>query len=272
MEKFFLPQKLKEINSLLTPILKEPWLKKKWKMARKRISSRNYAKYIEMLLAIINLRKDMKILDVGCGFGTEIIEFANLGANCVGLEVVETYAKVITVVGKEFKIEVRGDFDDGCDLPYENESFDVVMSKNYFEHVKDLDLGIREQIRVLKENGKLIVIDGNLLNPMGLIDLLIAYPLRTRGSYGGLKWLFTRSKVREKIYSDIQGSSWAGKDEDIHTIFWWKRKMREYKEVQIIDTTTTKAYQESGKVYSAFLKPFWGPVLVIGFKKCLNSL
>ena len=232
----------------------------------KRIASREYANDIQMWLSVINLRKDMRILDVGCGFGIEIIEFANLGADCVGLEIVETYAKAITAVGKKFKIKVRGDFSDGCDLPYKNESFDVVMSKNYFEHVKDFDLSIREQIRVLKRNGKLIAIDGNLFNPVSFLSLLIEYPRRTRGKHGGLKWLLTKSKVREKIYSDIKESSWTGKDEDIHTIFWWKRKMREYKDPKIIDVTTTKAYKERGKAYSAFLKPFWGAVLVICLK------
>ncbi len=263
-EKLFLPQKMKELNKLLEPILKETWLKKKWEIAQKNArNSLKYANDIQMLLNIINLTEGIRILDVGCGLGIEIIEFANLGANCVGLEAEKTYAKVITAIGKKFKIKVRGDFGNGCDLPYENETFDVVISKSYFEHVKDFNLAIREQTRVLKRNGKLVVIDGNLFNPVDLYTLLIEYPLRTHGKHGGLKWLFTKSKVREKIYSDIKESSWTGKDEDVHTIFWWKRKMREYKDLKIIDITTTKAYKEREKAYSAFLKPFWGAVLVI---------
>jgi SAM-dependent methyltransferase len=254
---------MEEIDGILAPIVKEPWLKKKWIKATEFInSSRSYSKYMQMLFDIIDLRKGIKILDVGCGCGIEIIEFANLGADCVGLEIVEAYAKAITAIGKKFSIEVRGDLGDGCDLPYENESFDVVMSKNYFEHLKNFDLGMKEQIRVLKEGGQLIVIDGNLLCPTSLINLLFIYPLRTRGKHGGLKWLFTKNRVRKKLYE----LDWTGKDEDTRSIFWWKKKMMEYDELRIIDITTTKAYQERRKVHSHFLKPFLGDVVVIGLK------
>ena len=258
MHKIFLPKKMEEINGILAPIVKEPWLKKKWIKATKSINSRSYSKYMQMLFDIIDLRKGIKILDVGCGFGIEIIEFANLGADCVGLEIVEAYAKAITAIGKKYSIKVRGDIGDGCDLPYENESFDVVMSKNYFEHVSDFDLAMKEQIRVLKKERQLVVMDGNLLCPLDLINLLFMYPLRTRGKHGGLKWLFTKNRVRKKLYENIHQSGWTGKDEDAHSIFRWKKKMRKYEDVRIIHVTTTKAYQERRKVYSHFLSAFFG--------------
>jgi SAM-dependent methyltransferase len=224
-----------------------------------------------MLLDIIDLRQGMKILDVGCGYGTEIAELANLGANCIGSEAVEVYAKMITMVGKEFGLKVEGAVSDGCHLPWQNGSFDIVMSKFYFEHLKDFDLGIREQIRVLRDNGKLIVIDGNPLCPPTIMDILIKYPVRTRGKYGGLKWLLTKGRVKQRIYDDVQpGLGFTGKDEDIHTIFWWRRKMREYQRLEIADITTTKHYRERGKAWPAFLEPFSGGVLVIALKTCLN--
>ena len=137
------------------------------------------------------------------------------------------------------------------------------MSKNFFEHVKDFDRALSEQIRVLKKNGRLIICDGNILYPYTLFDLLIKYPIRRQGEYGGLKWLFTKSKVRENL-SDEYG--WTGKDEDVHSIFWWKKTMKRFPTLDVKDITTMWAFRKRDRGYADVLKPFLGSILIIADK------
>lgn len=263
MDLFFLT-KIKDIETM--GIIINPRIKDKWTETQKGISANveTYQRNIQMLIDITHFKKDMTILDIGCGFGQEIIELANLGGNCVGIDAVEDYSNLITTIGKTYDIKVKGDFGDACALPYENETFDIVMSRSFFEHLKDFDIGMKEQIRVLRKGGKLIVRDGNFLCPLTLYDLLIKYPRRTNGKYGGIRWLFTKGKVRENLY-EVGG--WTGKDEDVHSIFWWKRKMKNYQELRVEEITTTRGYKTKEKLSSAILKPFLGSVLVIAVKK-----
>ena len=56
-------------------------------------------------------------------------------------------------------------FTDGCNLPFQNNSFDLIVAYATMQYVKNLDNMIREIHRVLKENGITVII---LLNETGL--------------------------------------------------------------------------------------------------------
>lgn len=51
---------------------------------------------------------------------------------------------------------VRGDV---CDLPFPDESFDLVLSRLAFHHFVDIDTPFREMRRVLRPGGQLVLID-----------------------------------------------------------------------------------------------------------------
>lgn len=173
-----------------------------------------YKRYIQMLLDITGFKKGIKILDVGCGVGAEVLELSYLGANCIGLDTNKDYIRLIKSVqddsGLKNLIVIHGN---GCNLPFDDETFDVVMSIEFFEHVADVDFAMREQIRVLKCGGRLLIEQANFLNPFTLSNLLVKYPLRTHGRNGGIKWLFTKGKV----IRNYGGLGWDGKDEDVHS-------------------------------------------------------
>lgn len=56
----------------LPPLVKTKWKKKCGKASQPEA----YKRYIEMLLDLIGFRQGIKILDVGCGVGAEIIELS----------------------------------------------------------------------------------------------------------------------------------------------------------------------------------------------------
>ena len=57
-----------------------------------------------MHIGLLDFKHEMKILDVGCGLGLMLMELANQGVECIGLETVKEYANLLTSCGRYFKI------------------------------------------------------------------------------------------------------------------------------------------------------------------------
>lgn len=104
--------------------------------------------------------KGRKILDLGCGVGTFALEFAKMGNITIGFDFNE---KMISI-GKELA-EMQGikqaDFAIGeaDNLPYEDETFDLVIASDIIEHLipQVLQRALRQSFRVLKKGGTLII-------------------------------------------------------------------------------------------------------------------
>lgn len=189
-DDLFFVKKAKSVN--INKIKLHPEIKNDWNRLCKAATTNpnQYEKKVQILLDIVNFKKGIKVLDVGCGAGQVIIEMAYLGANCTGLDAAKDKIRLINQVRDDYKLNVTGVWDDACNLPFDDETFDVVMSYEFFEHVTDIDLTMKEQIRVLRSGGRLVIEQANFLNPFTLLDLLIKYPLRTHGKYGGGKMAF----------------------------------------------------------------------------------
>ncbi len=100
---------------------------------------------------------EVNMLDIGCGNGALLKEFAPQISKGVGVDTSEQllkFAKELNLQNKHIEfIQV-----DAPKLPFDTESFDVVVSLLSFRYL-DWDFMIEEINRVLKKNGKLIIID-----------------------------------------------------------------------------------------------------------------
>lgn len=94
-----------------------------------------------------------RALDVGCGGGILAEEFARIGLDVTGVDrsnnSIEA-ARAHAALGG-LKIEYRAAF--GGELPFENETFDVVFCCDVLDHVHDWDKVVGEISRVLRRNG-----------------------------------------------------------------------------------------------------------------------
>jgi SAM-dependent methyltransferase len=96
-------------------------------------------------------RRKIKILDAGCGTGSNIIFFNQYG---------KTYGADISPVATKF-CRMRGiknvTTSDVSKLPYKDSSFDLVSCMDVLEHIENEDKAIREIFRVLKPGGEVLL-------------------------------------------------------------------------------------------------------------------
>lgn len=119
-----------------------------WFVAREKIISN----YIKKLITSKNLsNQDLKILNVGCGPGRSSQYLSKFG-HVVSIE----YDKYCC----EFASEKTGlEIINGSitELPFDDNSFDLVCAFDVIEHVEDDQLAVQEMKRVAKENGVLFI-------------------------------------------------------------------------------------------------------------------
>ena len=91
----------------------------------------------------------VRVLEIGSGRGTMLKWLIEQGAIATGIEVsAERIAESRTLYG-ELPLQLT----DGALLPFPDQSFDLVVSFDVFEHIPDSDAHLREVTRVLRPGG-----------------------------------------------------------------------------------------------------------------------
>lgn len=94
-----------------------------------------------------------KLLEVGCSMGNDTIQFARRGMQVTGVDLTEA---AIELIRKRFEMySESGDFRvaDAENLPFDDDSFDVVYSFGVLHHTPDTAGAIEEVRRVLRPGG-----------------------------------------------------------------------------------------------------------------------
>lgn len=105
-------------------------------------------------------RSSWRVLDVGCGFGNNLLPFADIGCECHGVDLhpsmVETVQKIMTHRGYAINFQVGSN----RSLPHPDDSFDLLLTINtlhYERNEADILAALREFRRVLQPGGALYV-------------------------------------------------------------------------------------------------------------------
>lgn len=106
---------------------------------------------------IKNIKKDSKVLDIGCGNGRSMNDLFPITKTITGIDhdkiVVNESIKRFNLY-KGIKILLA----EASDLPFEKDSFDFIISLGVFHNFADKKFRILEEMKmVLKENGKIII-------------------------------------------------------------------------------------------------------------------
>jgi ubiquinone/menaquinone biosynthesis C-methylase UbiE len=157
------------------------------------------AEYDRNIVALLDLKKEDRVLDLGCGTGVLTRMIADqLDAKSGGLAVgIDAASKMIHVAQKRRQSETcRFEVVAAEDLPYENGTFDAVVSSLFFHHVP-LDLkerALKEARRVLVPKGKLVIADMHI--PTTRMGALVSHVSR---------WFFMQPQIGENIRGVLPG-------------------------------------------------------------------
>ncbi|MFH2021104.1 MAG: methyltransferase domain-containing protein [archaeon] len=105
---------------------------------------------ISRLLTKMVRKSKIKILNIGCGTGSDLKTINKFGDTYI----IDIDSKALSLISKKQYTEKKKA--SACDIPYKDEFFDVVLSFDVFEHIEEDSKAFQESYRVLKKGGILI--------------------------------------------------------------------------------------------------------------------
>ena len=100
------------------------------------------------------IQNDTTLIDIGCGTGNETINlFQSFKCRIIGIEPACEMVKI----GKINEVKIDWKVGSAEDLPFKNNSVDIITSFFSIHHFDSIDLSFQEFNRVLKPNGKIFI-------------------------------------------------------------------------------------------------------------------
>jgi SAM-dependent methyltransferase len=140
--------------------------------------------------------RGLRVLEIGCGMGTDGAQFAKAGAEYIGVDLTDA---AIELARKRFDLfGLKGEFQvaDAEHLDFPDESFEVVYSHGVLHHTPDVNAAVQEIHRVLKPGGRAIV----MLYHRGSYNYRVGIRVLRRAGAGLLK-----SEAGKKVINVLTG-------------------------------------------------------------------
>jgi ubiquinone/menaquinone biosynthesis C-methylase UbiE len=128
--------------------------------------------------------RGLKVLEIGCGLGTDGAQFAEAGADYTGVDLTEA---AVELARRRFELfDLPGTFQtaDAENLSFTDESFDLVYSHGVLHHTPETGKAIHEIHRVLRPRGRAVV----MLYHRGSYNYRVNISLLRRAGAQLLKW------------------------------------------------------------------------------------
>ena len=137
-----------------------------------------YAGQIAEIEAIVRARPGLRLLEVGCGCGTESLWLALAGADVTGIDV---KAARLAAAGRRAELlegelgrplPVRFRRTNLLDLP-DDAVYDAVWMEQAFHHLEPREAVVGRLARLVAPGGHLVISEANGLNPLLQLQLLL---------------------------------------------------------------------------------------------------
>lgn len=141
-------------------------------------------------------RKDFKLLDAGCGIGSNLDSILKKypKAKIIGID---NYNSDLEIARKFFLNRAEFILGDCLDTKLTSRSFDVVLSNQVIEHITKYDEYLNEIKRVLKPKGLLILSTPNFHNPRNVfLKLFFQKPI--------MRWENNQNLPKDKYRGHIK--------------------------------------------------------------------
>jgi len=113
------------------------------------------------IVELANLKPTDSVLDIGCGSGTAVFSAAQQipDGKAVGIDPTLTMVEIARAKLAEQALDANIEFLQGGaeHIPANDGAFDVVLALNSLHHWTEVDKGLGEVKRVLRENGRFLI-------------------------------------------------------------------------------------------------------------------
>lgn len=113
-----------------------------------------------------------KLLEVGCGIGTDLVRFARGGALATGVDLSATAIELAKKNAAQAGVSIDLRIADAENLPFEDESFDVVYGHGVLQYTADPKRMVEECRRVLTKEGVAIFMVYNRVSWLNALSKL----------------------------------------------------------------------------------------------------
>ena len=166
------------------------------------VERRRYQEYAPWMPHVMEFGRfgGARLLEVGCGMGTDLLQFARGGSLCTGLDITPRSIEISRHRFALYNLPASFVLSDGERLPFVSETFDVVYSNGVLHHTPNTAGAIEDIHRVLREGGtaKVMLYHRNSLNYW--IEIVLRRGLLSGGFLRGLSVQDIMSRCVE--YSD----------------------------------------------------------------------
>lgn len=142
---------------------------------------RMYDGRLKELISEVVGQPQKRVLEVGCGFGHDLVWAALHGHKCLGIDVNSDFVNIST----HAKVQIENHIGKNLNITIarinilemsENLKFDLIYMKDVFHHLEPREAIVKKLVELLAPGGKLIIVEPNALN------ILIQYQMyRVRG-------------------------------------------------------------------------------------------
>jgi SAM-dependent methyltransferase len=136
----------------------------------------------DLIVNAVRERRPARVLEVGCGTGELAVRIRDeVGTDICAVDVSERMVALAREKGVPAEVE------DVQSLSFDDDTFDCVVAGWVLYHLRDLDIGLREIVRVLRPGGRLVaatVGEGNLGELWKLVAAPPSPPLRFGSANG----------------------------------------------------------------------------------------
>lgn len=171
------------------------------------------------LLKKANLPREALILDAGCGLGGSSRLLAkNFNAKVIGVDLADRFIKAADFLTQCTGLEDKVSFKEASvlDLPFEDNTFDVILCQHILMNIQDKKMAVKEFFRVLKKDGQLILHE---ITKGTNENLLFPVPWAGNEAISFLEpWDSLHSLIEKQGFETV-----FHYDETKEAFFWWKK-------------------------------------------------